>query len=121
MDQIWTFNLSYIYADWSFCYTHLTYNVFSFSGIWHMLYLISCIYDILTYTYMTYTSLSHRRALLEWGRKSLDRNKENGGLEWMEIWGLDDVLVLFGFPDDNEKPIKTTYLRGVLQDDAHTI
>jgi len=61
-----------------------------------------------------------RRALLEWGRKSLDRNKENGGLEWMEIWGLDDVLVLFGFPDDNEKPIKTTYLRGVLQDDAHT-
>jgi hypothetical protein len=29
------------YADWSFCYTHLTYNVFSFSGIWFILYLVS--------------------------------------------------------------------------------
>jgi hypothetical protein len=31
MDQIWTFNLVYIYADWSFCY--LTYNVFFFYGL----------------------------------------------------------------------------------------
>jgi hypothetical protein len=31
LDQIWTFNLVYIYADWSFCY--LTYNVFSFYGL----------------------------------------------------------------------------------------
>jgi hypothetical protein len=30
-DQIWTFNLVYIHADWSFCY--LTYNVFSFYGL----------------------------------------------------------------------------------------
>jgi hypothetical protein len=30
-EQIWTFNLFYIYADWSFCY--LTYNVFSFYGL----------------------------------------------------------------------------------------
>jgi hypothetical protein len=34
------------YADWSFC---STYNVFSFSGIWFILF-----YDIYTYTY-TYT------------------------------------------------------------------
>jgi hypothetical protein len=37
MDQIWTFNLVYIYADWSFCY--LTYNVFSFYGLSYILYL----------------------------------------------------------------------------------
>jgi hypothetical protein len=43
MDQIWTFNLVYIYVDWSFC---STYNVFSFSGIWFILYLVS-----MTYTY----------------------------------------------------------------------
>jgi hypothetical protein len=34
MDQIWTFNLVYTYdiRYVSFCYTHLTYNVFSFYG-----------------------------------------------------------------------------------------
>jgi hypothetical protein len=60
-DQIWTFNLVYIYADWSFCYTHLTYNVFSFYaimvyGIWFILYLVSMTYTHMTYTHMTYTS-----------------------------------------------------------------
>mmetsp|Transcript_14122 Transcript_14122/g.23494 ORF Transcript_14122/g.23494 Transcript_14122/m.23494 type:complete len:396 (-) Transcript_14122:286-1473(-) len=62
-----------------------------------------------------------RRALLEWGRKALDRHPETGGLEWVELWGLDDILTLFGFPDDDEKPIRTTVLRGFLQDDANTI
>jgi hypothetical protein len=34
LDQIWTFNLVYIYADWSFC---STYNVFSFYGLSYIL------------------------------------------------------------------------------------
>jgi hypothetical protein len=42
------------YADWSFCYTHLTYNVFSFSGIWFILYLVS-----MTSTTYTHTPLRH--------------------------------------------------------------
>jgi hypothetical protein len=36
---------------------------------------------------------------------------------WLEIWGLDDILFLFGFPDDPSKPIKTTYIRSVLEDE----
>jgi hypothetical protein len=40
------------YADWSFCY--LTYNVFSFSGIWFILYLVSMTYTHLTYDIHTY-------------------------------------------------------------------
>jgi hypothetical protein len=47
MDQIWTFNLVYIYGIRyvSFC---STYNVFSFYGLSYILYLYT--YDIYTYT-----------------------------------------------------------------------
>ena len=46
-------------------------------------------------------------------------NKEiskSSGMEWVELWGLDDILFLFGFPDDPDKPIRTTYIRNVLDD-----
>jgi hypothetical protein len=39
-----TFFTYMAYADWSFCYTHLTYNVFSY--ILYMVYLILYTYDI---------------------------------------------------------------------------
>jgi len=52
-----------------------------------------------------------RQAALQWGRKDTVT-----GLEWVEIWGLDDVLSLFGFPEDDGKPIRTTLLRGVYED-----
>lgn len=52
-----------------------------------------------------------RTRLMDWGR----RNTQTGR-EWTEIWGLDDVLYLFGFPEDPEKPIPTTYVRGYRDD-----
>lgn len=52
-----------------------------------------------------------RQAALQWGRRELET-----GLEWVEIWGLDDVLSLFGFPEDEDKLIKTTLLQGVYED-----
>ena len=52
-----------------------------------------------------------RLELMNWGRKDLE-----SGREWVEIWGIDDVLELFGFPEDLEKPIATTYVRGYLDD-----
>jgi hypothetical protein len=52
-----------------------------------------------------------RSALMDWGRRDTVR-----GVEWMELWGLDDVLTLFGFPEDENKPIKTTYIRGYRED-----
>lgn len=55
-----------------------------------------------------------RRKLMEWGRKSIA--PETNGMEWMELWGLDDSLHLFGFPEDNDKQLKTTYIRSVLDD-----
>ena len=51
------------------------------------------------------------QAFYNWGRKDLST-----GLEWTEIWGLDDLLFLFGFPDDDEKPIKSTYIRAFTED-----
>lgn len=48
-----------------------------------------------------------RQEMMHWGRKDLLT-----GREWVEIWGLDDALQLFGFPEDPDKPIATTYLRG---------
>lgn len=48
---------------------------------------------------------------LNYGRKDL-RN----GNEWVEIWGLDEVLTMFGFPDDPDKPIRSTLLKGVYED-----
>eukprot|EP01038_Epipyxis_sp_PR26KG_P004677 gene4677-6571_t len=53
-----------------------------------------------------------RSDLMEWGRRDISRNN----LEWFEVWGLDDILYLFGFPDDPLMPIKTTIIRGFLDD-----
>ena len=52
-----------------------------------------------------------RSVLMQWGRKDSD-----SGLEWYELWGLDDILTLFGFPEDDNKPIKTTYIRNYRDD-----
>jgi hypothetical protein len=41
-----------------------------------------------------------------WGRRDTAR-----GLDWVEIWGLDDVLTLFGFPEDE------TYIRNFQSDE----
>lgn len=59
-----------------------------------------------------------RRALMLWGRKAVSRHPEKGGLNWVEIWGLDEILTLFGFPEDPSKPIRATVLRGFLEDEA---
>ena len=48
----------------------------------------------------------------KWGRRDTSNN-----LEWCELWGLDDVLTLFGFPDDDEKPVRTTYIRNFRGDE----
>ena len=53
-----------------------------------------------------------RLELMNWGRKDVQKD-----LEWVEIWGLDDILQLFGFPEDLTKPIKTTYIRNYLDDE----
>ena len=47
-----------------------------------------------------------------WGRRDTSR-----GLDWVEIWGLDDVLTLFGFPEDDTKLIPTTYVRNFQSDE----
>lgn len=52
-----------------------------------------------------------RQALMLWGRKDTA-----SGLDWVELWGLDDILTVFGFPDDDTKPVRTTYIRGYLDD-----
>lgn len=53
------------------------------------------------------------RARMQLGRKDLTT-----GAEWVELWGLDDVLHMFGFPDDPSKMVRTTRIRGVYEDDA---
>jgi REG-2-like HAD superfamily hydrolase len=64
-----------------------------------------------------------RKQLLEWGRRDLDKpapgaaNDSESRLEWIDLWGLDDVLHMFGFPADATKPIRTTYIRNVLDDE----
>jgi len=52
------------------------------------------------------------------GRRDLspDPRGPTAGLAWLEVWGIDDVLFLFGLPDDPSKTLKTTYMRAVLQD-----
>jgi hypothetical protein len=35
----------------------------------------------------------------------------------VELWGLDDLLWMFGFPDDDNKLLRTTFMRGT--DDAY--
>jgi FMN phosphatase YigB (HAD superfamily) len=52
-----------------------------------------------------------RQELMWWGRRDTSR-----GLDWVEIWGLDDVLTLFGFPSEDSKPVATTYVRGFRDD-----
>jgi FMN phosphatase YigB (HAD superfamily) len=53
-----------------------------------------------------------RFQLMSWGRRDPAR-----GLDWVELWGLDDVLTLFGFPEDESKPIRTTYIRNFRGDE----
>jgi hypothetical protein len=48
------------------------------------------------------------RKILEMGRKDLKTNQE-----WIELWGLDDILYLFGFPEDFSKPFRTTTFKGL--------
>lgn len=52
-----------------------------------------------------------RAALQQWGRRDLAKD-----LTWVELWGLDDILFLFGLPEDDERPLKTTYIRGFRSD-----
>lgn len=49
---------------------------------------------------------------MSWGRRDTAT-----GVEWIELWGLDDILTIFGFPEDPNKPIRTTYVRNVLSDE----
>lgn len=53
----------------------------------------------------------NRSILMQWGRKDIKT-----GLQWYELWGLDDILTLFGFPEDEEKSIRTTYIRNYRDD-----
>lgn len=53
-----------------------------------------------------------RQETMWWGRRDTAR-----GLDWVEIWGLDDVLTLFGFPEDDTKLIPTTYIRNFQSDE----
>ena len=52
-----------------------------------------------------------RQEIMLWGRRD-----STTGVEWVELWGLDDILTVFGLPDDDNKPIKTTYIRGFYDD-----
>ena len=56
--------------------------------------------------------VTDRESVLKWGRRNTDT-----GREWTEIWGLDDMLTLFGLPDDDEKLIPVTVTRGIYEDE----
>ena len=56
--------------------------------------------------------VAERESVLKWGR----RNSVTGR-EWTEIWGLDDMLTLFGLPDDEEKLIPVTITKGIYEDE----
>ena len=56
--------------------------------------------------------VSESHSVLKWGRRNTVT-----GLEWTEIWGLDDMLTLFGLPDDEEKLIPVTFTKGVYEDE----
>lgn len=55
--------------------------------------------------------IARHSAFMKWGRRDPAR-----GLEWTDVWSLDDILYLFGFPEDMNKPVATTYIRGVHED-----
>ena len=55
--------------------------------------------------------IARHSAFMKWGRRDPTR-----GIEWTELWSLDDVLYLFGFPEDMNRPVATTYIRGVHED-----
>ena len=44
------------------------------------------------------------------------RKDTSNGNEWYELWSLDDILYLFGFPEDLLKPIQTTFIKAVRDD-----
>jgi hypothetical protein len=48
-----------------------------------------------------------RAKYLYFGRRDKKLN-----IDWVELWGLDDVLHLFGFPPDMERPLATNYMKG---------
>jgi REG-2-like HAD superfamily hydrolase len=52
-----------------------------------------------------------RQAIMSWGRRDTAT-----GLEWHELWGLDDILTLFGFPEDPDKLLRSTYIRNFRED-----
>lgn len=58
------------------------------------------------------THAAEREGVLKWGRRNTVT-----GLEWTEIWGLDDMLTLFGLPDDEEKLIPVTITKGIYEDE----
>jgi len=51
------------------------------------------------------------RAQLQWGRRDTVKN-----LDWIELWAMDHLLYFYGFPQDDEKRLRTTYIRGVRDD-----
>ena len=52
-----------------------------------------------------------RMKLMTWGRRdpTLD-------LQWIEFWAIDDILSLFGLPQDENQSFRTTYVRGYRDD-----
>lgn len=52
---------------------------------------------------------------LFFGRK--DNSITDINMEWTEIWGLEEILTLFGFPDDPNLTYKTTVIRGIYEDE----
>jgi len=52
-----------------------------------------------------------RLQLMHWGR--VDKAV---GMQWYELWGLDDILTLFGVPDDDDKSVVATYVSNQRRD-----
>jgi hypothetical protein len=53
-----------------------------------------------------------RKDLLHWGRRDTAT-----GLQWYELWGLRDILTLFGYDDDDDdKVICTTCVHNARED-----
>lgn len=52
-----------------------------------------------------------RMKLMTWGRRDPRSN-----LQWIEFWSIDDILQLFGLPQDENMTFRTTYVRGFRDD-----